>query len=283
MLRGMAHHREGVPRAAPDGQHVAFAHRAKIGSHRRHELSEVVAAPAEGFYLRLGHPVASVVVEALLGLVAAHALPRQLRHEPLGLRAPEIDPEALGQPVGVADVIGMEVGDQHPPDRALAQLACEEALPQGAGGRQAHSGIDHRDPVTVLQEPQVDVVQLERQRHPDPADAGRDLDADAALRRLRPGVHEPGGGRGQWMLGLGLHRRSRVFGMSSMICHRPRAGRPTAARGVYSTGAGSGATRSPSSRASPRGAGGSTRTRRMSGRNSGTTENRIASSQKSSA
>ena len=59
--------------------------------------------------------------------------------------------------------------------------------------------------LTVLEEPQVDVVELEGQRHPDPADARRHQDARAPFGRLGPGVRETRGGRGQRMLGLGFH------------------------------------------------------------------------------
>jgi hypothetical protein len=67
----------------------------------------------------------------------------------------------------------------------------------------------------------------------------------------------------------------------------PEAGRlpaqsPPTIRG-HSTGAGSGDTRSPSRSSPSFGAPGSACTRRISGRNSGTTEKRIASTQKTSA
>src|SRR5689334_23554785 len=89
-----------------------------------------------------------------------------------------------------------------------------------------------------------------------------------------------------------LHRRSPVVRISmivpgapraapagastpSMICHRTSGGGRNGGPGrrAYSTGAGSGATRSPpSSSPSARAAGGSTRTRRIKGRNRGTIE-----------
>jgi hypothetical protein len=110
----------------------------------------VVAEPAEGFGLLGGHSVPAIVVEALLGVVAAHALPGQMGHEPLGLRAPQLHPEAPGQPVRVADVIGVEVGDEHPHQGAPGQLAREEALPQLAGRRQPDAGVHQGHPPLVV-------------------------------------------------------------------------------------------------------------------------------------
>ena len=177
----------------------------KLGATDGHELPVVVAEAAKGLGLLGRDAVTAIVVEPLLRVVAAHPLPGQVGHEPLGLRAPELDAEALGEPVRVADVIRMEVGDEHAHEGPPGQLAGEELLPQLARRRQPDPGVHHRHPGLVVEQPQVDVVELEGQRHPDPADAGRHQDARAALGGLGPGMRETGGGRGQRMLGLGFH------------------------------------------------------------------------------
>src|SRR5262249_29707570 len=61
-------------------------------------------SPAEALDLLRADAVAPVVVEALRRVVAPHALPRELGHEPLRLRAPELDAEALSEPFRVAHV-----------------------------------------------------------------------------------------------------------------------------------------------------------------------------------
>ena len=67
--------------------------------------------------------------------------------------------------------------------------------------------VDRGDAALVVEQPEVDVVERERQRHPQPSDAGCDQDGRAALGRLRPGMHEAGRRGAYRQLRLCLHAR----------------------------------------------------------------------------
>src|SRR6185295_8716431 len=126
VLRRMAEDGEGVPLPRADGEDVALADGAELRCDRRDELPVVVAAFPERLDLRLGNAVAPVVGETLVRVPAARSLPGELSHQPLGLRAPQLHAEAPGEPVGIAHVIRVEVGDEDPDDGAIRQLAGEE-------------------------------------------------------------------------------------------------------------------------------------------------------------
>src|SRR5215467_6655423 len=232
VLRRMAQHGEGVPPASADGDGVALAHRAELRHHRRHELPIVIAAPAEALDLLGADAVAAIVVEALRRVVAPHALPCELGHEPLRLRAPELHAETPSEPLRVAHVVGMEVGHEHAHDGLARELAGEELLPQLARRREPHARVDHGEPALVVEEPEVDVIQREGRRHADPADAGGDLQCAAALRRLRPRMDEARGLGGQRMLGFGLHAAASLKTAPSTGCAAAGSGRREGASSI---------------------------------------------------
>jgi hypothetical protein len=165
----------------------------------------VVAALPERLELRLGNAVAAVVGEALLRVPAARSLPGELRHQPLGLRAPQLHAEATREPVGIAHVIRVEVGDDDADDGAIRELTGEQGFPQVARRRKPGPRVDRRDAALVVEQPEVDVVERERQRHPQPPDAGCDQGGRAALGRLRPRMHDAGGRGAYRQLRLCLH------------------------------------------------------------------------------
>src|SRR5262245_39146154 len=123
MLWRMPQHGEGMPSASADRHHVALAHRAELRGHRRHELPVVVAATPERLDLGLVDAVLSIEARALVGVVAAHALPAELCHEPFSLRAPELHSEPSREPFGIAHVVGMKVCYQHPLDGPIVERA----------------------------------------------------------------------------------------------------------------------------------------------------------------
>ena len=135
MLRSVAEDGEGVPLPRADGEDVALAHGAELRCDRRDELPVVIAALAERLDLRLGDAVAAVVGEALVRVPAARALPGELSHQPLGLRAPQLHAEAPREPVGIAHVVRVEVGDEDADDGAIRELAGEQRFPQLARRR----------------------------------------------------------------------------------------------------------------------------------------------------
>ena len=62
----------------------------------------------------------------------------------------------------------------------------EVPLPQVPRGLRAEAGVDEREAVAVGEDPQVDVVERERQRHADPPHPGGDLEGLAGLRDALP-------------------------------------------------------------------------------------------------
>jgi hypothetical protein len=150
----------------------------------------VISAPGQRDQLLLGAAVSPVVLHTGMVLTQLARAVRHLADEKFGLRAPEIDTEALGQPSGVAHVVGMKVRDDHLRDRTTTQVSGEDLLPQGADVGQAHAGVDDRPPRPVLEQPQVDVIELEGQRHPEPRHTGRDFDRRTGSGRLGPRIFD---------------------------------------------------------------------------------------------
>jgi hypothetical protein len=177
-------HGQHLPRASADRQRVAIAHAAKPRGHRGHDLPVVMAGLDPG----LVQPVRPVVVESPGPAIPSP--PGELGHEPLRLRAPELDAALLGEPVRVAHVVGVKVRHEDASDRTTAEVRREEALPQGACVVETHAGVHDGPAVAVLEEPEIDVVELEWQRHAQPADAGRDGHDVGGRRRSGPRMVE---------------------------------------------------------------------------------------------
>src|SRR5207245_5922138 len=62
----------------------------------------------------------------------------------------------------------------------------EHALPQGARLLEPDARVDDRPSRTVVEEPEIDVVEAERERHAEPLDAREHVDGRARSGRLRP-------------------------------------------------------------------------------------------------
>ena len=74
----------------------------------------------------------------------------------------------------------MGVGAQDAPDRQTLQSGLEHPLPERLGFGTGDAAVDQGPAfavVLVTQQLQVDVIEGEGQRHADPVDSGRDLDA----------------------------------------------------------------------------------------------------------
>ena len=95
----------------------------------------------------------------------------------------------MGEPTGKADVVGMKVGDEDAGDGPVAQMG-EDLFPQVLGFGRMDAGVDDGPAFSVLDQPDVDVVELERQRHSDPMDAGRHFDGLAGFGFLRKRVFQ---------------------------------------------------------------------------------------------
>ena len=84
---------------------------------------------------------------------------------------------SLLQPGGESDVIGMNMSDEHAPERLCREDVCGDRLPCLLAHRRRHTRIDDDATIVRIDEPHVDVIEIHRQRYPRPAHAGRDLDA----------------------------------------------------------------------------------------------------------
>ena len=209
VLRGVSEPRDDLPFEAVDVDPIALVHAPEAARDGGHHL--VVLGPAV------------LELEDVLGLDVAPPvevdgrLLRRLRrvdgeeppHQPLLVGDPEIGPVRLREPARVAEVVGVKMGHDGAADRPpLADLFEDPApvrLHLGAGD----AGVDHRPPLAVAEQPQVDVVEGEGKGHPNPADAVRDFEHVA---RVADG--------GEWMV-----NRIRGHGRP------PRYGRP--GRGSY--------------------------------------------------
>ena len=174
------------PPAAADRERVALADAAELLGQRGDQPRIVIAPLGQRGERRLVTAVATIVAQARVGVPRARALHRHVGDEVLRLRAPEIDAVALGKPGGVAKVIGVEVGDDHSRHPAAGQ----DALPQRAHVVEADAGVHDGEAVAVGEQPQVDVIELEGQRHAQPLHARRDDERRAGRGRFIPGKVE---------------------------------------------------------------------------------------------
>ncbi len=95
-------------------------------------------------------------------------------------------------------MVGMMVGDEEARDRVSGDTLGKDALPQPPGDVVADAAVDERPGRLpgqfVLEQPQVDVVEGERQRHARPVHPRRDLQRLASRGRSRPGIFKDGFG-----------------------------------------------------------------------------------------
>ena len=80
-------------------------------------------------------------------------------------------PVSRAQPAGQPGMIGMEVRHQDPVHRPPGQHPAEHGLPHGARRRIAVAGVDDGPAVAVVAQPEVDMIQRQRQTHPEPQNA----------------------------------------------------------------------------------------------------------------
>ena len=100
------------------------------------------------------------------------------------LRHPDPRVMALGEPAREAHVIRMIVRDEYPREPTARERLDLERLPRGAALLSPETGIDDGARVAVFEQPEIDVVQLHRQRHPQPPQAVGDASSLAGRRRI---------------------------------------------------------------------------------------------------
>src|SRR3954463_7776157 len=121
----------------------------------RHQLGVAIAVAGHGAHASLVEAVAPKDIEHRLAGVAGGALAHGVRREVFALRRPEPDAEPAAEPRRVARMVWMVVGQDHALHLAERR---ENLLPQRACLLVADTAVDDRRPVTVLEQPQVDMV-----------------------------------------------------------------------------------------------------------------------------
>ena len=106
--------------------------------------------------------------------------------------------EALDDPSGETDVIGMRMGHDQPRDLDVSQRTLEQCGPGRDRFLVAESGIHHRPALAVGEQIDVHVVEAERQLEPDPQYARHHLDDLIRAGMIFPGVSQ--------RLGRGVNR-----------------------------------------------------------------------------
>ncbi len=178
----MAEYGDHFPIVATDRKLVAVHHAAIALGHRRH-AARIALALAR----RIGNDLArqavgEVELQRVVAIEAGEIVSRGVRREILRGRHPERCAGAFDEPPCAADVIGVVVRDDDVLHGAPGHHAVEVLLPEIERRLDSEAGVHEREAIAVLEDPQVDVVEREGQRHADPTDAGRDRDRFARLR-----------------------------------------------------------------------------------------------------
>src|SRR5207302_4438774 len=89
-------------------------------------------------------------------------------------------------------------------ERPAVERLREHALPQGARLLEPDTRVDDRPSRTVVEEPEIDVVEAEPERHAEPLDAREHVDGRARSGRLGPRMVEGHGPSLRYVIGGGL-------------------------------------------------------------------------------
>jgi hypothetical protein len=182
MLGRVAEDRDHFPLTPADRELVAV-HHAQIALRDRRHAAHVAFALARALGDRRGRKaVAHEEVDGVVGVEAAEVLARRVRREILRGRHPHRRPGLLHQPPGASHVVGVVMRDHEVLHRLAGEEPAEVLLPQIPRGLHAVSRVDQGEAVAVGEDPEVDVVERERQRHADPPHAVGDRQRLAGLR-----------------------------------------------------------------------------------------------------
>src|SRR6185312_3954879 len=135
-----------------------------------------VAGRAADLHRLLDVAEADAAVERgeLVAKAARRAAKRKTRLVPLARRGPQLDAKPLGEPAGQPDMVGVIMRDDEPRHRPV-ELVRDDMLPEALDGVAGDAGVDNGPTRAVRDQPQIDVIEREGQRHAQPAHARRDL------------------------------------------------------------------------------------------------------------
>ncbi len=200
-----------LERAPADLEPVAGDDALERRRQRRHHAQVAMAVGDDEIGDALVEPVPQVEVAIGLGVQRAGAQ-RNVEAAEIGrLRREKRHVEPLAQPAGEPDVVGVEMSHDQPRDASSRKRARRQRLPGRARRLVVDAGVDHRPAVSVVEQVDVHVIELERQGDARPQNSRRDLGEGSGLGRRGEGIAQ------------------RIWGMihRSSCCFRPR--RPKAA------------------------------------------------------
>ncbi len=109
---------------------------------------------------------------------------------PFGERAHEIRIEAFKHPARESDMVDVPMGSDEAPERPPLHRFSKQGFPSGEHSRVGAAGIDDCPALPLGQDPDVDVVQPERQRQACPEQSGSDFHSLALRGSIRPRKRE---------------------------------------------------------------------------------------------
>ena len=93
-------------------------------------------------------------------------------------------------------MIRMKMRDDDAPDRLAVEARRKNPVPQSARFVGSEAAINYGPAIAIVQQPEVDVLERERQGHAQPVDAGRDLSNRSGFGRLRKRINDALGNEG---------------------------------------------------------------------------------------
>src|SRR6185312_1784091 len=159
---------------------------AVAGGQRAHQTAIAGRTPDLHGLLDVGEADAAVELGELVAEAAGRPIERTMRMLPLAGRGPQLDAKPLAEPAGEPDMVRVIMRDDDARHRR-AELVREDVLPEAFDDVAGNARVDDGPTRAVLDQPQIDMIEREGQRHAQPAHTRRDLAAASGRRRLPPG------------------------------------------------------------------------------------------------
>ncbi len=184
MLRRMAVADNHLPVLRADADDVAFDQSMVGGGNGRHATPVGVAAFFQAGTTRFTEAVLTEKIDHCSHVKRRQAGGNDMGGQVFALRHPQGSASFSFEPGSEAKMIRVKMGD----DLAFQYPSRQRRLPGSFHSVERDAGIDRSKTVGVLQQPQVDVVECERQGHAQPKDTGSYRQGVARSRGGREGV-----------------------------------------------------------------------------------------------
>ena len=161
-----------------------------------HDLAVRIASPGDPRHALRIQPVLRKQFGGRIGAESGQCFVLRVGGQEFRFGHPQRRTEALRQPAGVAEMIGMKMRHQYAHQSRTTNELGENPFPVRARVVQTDAAV-HRGPsFSIAQQPEIDVVQCKRQRHAQPVQPRRNLADAAGHGRFRERVaHRIGNGR----------------------------------------------------------------------------------------